>query len=104
MAKANNQWQRQAAEAAERLDRARAAGEQLELLPAEPAEVEIEGPRAPGQRGKGKAGSQRIPRPRGDDPCAGCWRVRVSPEDGGCRWCLFQASCAAHHPHRRLTA
>lgn len=49
-----NSFQADARAAAERLDRARAVGEQLELLPAEP----IEGGEGKAGRGKGKAVSQ----------------------------------------------
>jgi hypothetical protein len=49
-----NSFQALARDAAERLDRARAVGEQLELLPAEP----IEGGEGKAGRGKGKAVSQ----------------------------------------------
>jgi hypothetical protein len=60
VAKAENQFKRMAADAAERIDRARAAGEQLNLLPTEPdaGALVADGPRQPGQRGKGKAVSQ----------------------------------------------
>lgn len=55
MAKANNQFQKAASAAAERIQRAREAGEQLSLLPAEPS---VEGIVGGAGRGKGKATSQ----------------------------------------------
>ena len=57
MAKADNQFQRMAADAAERLDRARAAGEQLDRLPREPDAGALVAPERAG-RGRGKAVSQ----------------------------------------------
>lgn len=56
MAKPRNQFEAKAREAAERIDRARAVGEQLSLLPAEPTGA-LPG-EAAGGRGKGKAVSQ----------------------------------------------
>lgn len=60
MAKARNQFEAMAAKGAERIDRARAAGVQLDLLAPEPdaGALVADGPREPGQRGKGKAVSQ----------------------------------------------
>lgn len=55
MAKAKNQFETWASEAAERMDRARAAGEQLSFLPKEPDAGAV---LAEGGRGKGKVGSQ----------------------------------------------
>ncbi len=56
MAKARNGFERMASEAADRIDRARATGEQLTLLPAEPDTGAV---LADGTgRGKGKTGSQ----------------------------------------------
>ena len=57
MAKADNQFQRMASEAAGRIEGARAAGEQLQLLPAEPDLGALVDTR-PGGRGKGKSVSQ----------------------------------------------
>lgn len=54
MGGAANSFQVMARDAAERLDRARAVGEQLDLLPAEP----VEGGEGKAGRGKGKAVSQ----------------------------------------------
>ena len=60
MAKADNQFQRMASDAAARIDQAQAAGEQLNLLPVEPdaGALVADGARGTGQRGKGKAVSQ----------------------------------------------
>lgn len=61
MAKARNQFEAMAAKGAERIERARAAGQQLDLWsPPEPdaGALVADGPREPGQRGKGKAVSQ----------------------------------------------
>lgn len=55
MAKARNQFEAWASEAAARMDRAHAAGEQLSLLPPEPDAGAV---LAEGGRGKGKTGSQ----------------------------------------------
>jgi len=57
MAKARNQWEREAAAMAERIDNARAAGEQLALFGAA-QDPEAEGEGAAGGRGKGKAMSK----------------------------------------------
>ncbi|AZB54448.1 hypothetical protein EBL89_03590 [Cereibacter sphaeroides] len=58
MAKAKNQFERTAAEAAARIDQARAAGEQLELLPPEPDTAQMLTEAEGTGRGKGKATSQ----------------------------------------------
>lgn len=55
MAKARNQWEREAAAMAERIDRAREAGEQLALFGDAGAEGEGEAEGGAGGRGKGKA-------------------------------------------------
>ena len=55
MARPKNQWEAEAAQIAERLDRARAAGEQLSLLPGAADEAEGDGKRG---RGKGRSMSK----------------------------------------------